>query len=508
MKIFNPIKELYISASIRKKLLCSFIITSAIMSFVVIYIVCIFSAVVNSVAVAYRSNAKLDAYSARLAQMESSLEQYIKLGSFDSIDSYYRLKGKIETETLSFADKPHNDPILLREYTITKLVESFISYADQAVSARRANNLSISDVYYLKACKGYRLLTSNISNLGNLYFQRNMQQYNNALKNLKSVAFVCIVVVILLALLDLVFIYVLVNSITQPLVKISGVANKLAERQFDIPLLSFNTQDEVGNICRAFNRMIISIREYIDTIWEKAEKENELRKKEMEMASLYKDAQLKALQSQINPHFLFNTLNTGAQLAMLEDADKTSTFLEQVADFFRHNIQQNGSDTTLDDELKLIDNYVYIMKMRFGSKLSFEKQIDCQNLAYRVPRMVLQPLVENCIRHGLKNLEDGGIVVLKAAENQENLIITISDNGTGFPEEIRQQLLSETIEPLQNKEDDKPAEHGVGLYNVISRLRLYYSDSGVFDILQNENGGACFQIKIPKAFLKENNTEF
>ena len=97
--------------------------------------------------------------------------------------------------------------------------------------------------------------------------------------------------------------------------------------------------------------MIISIREYIDTIWEKAIQENELREKEMKMTALYQEARLNALQTQIHPHFLFNTLNTGAQLAMMEGSDKTCSFLEQVADFYRYNLQQTGQDVSLADEL-------------------------------------------------------------------------------------------------------------------------------------------------------------
>ena len=499
MNLILAVRKWFLNTTIRKKLLLSFIVSSSIMCFVVIYIIFIFSSVVNSVAIAYRSNAKLDEYSIKLSEMEASLEQYIKLGSFDSIDSYYRLKGKIEGETASiFATKPQKNEIILREYSLTKLVESFIFYADAAVAARRANNIGVSDMWYTKAGRGYKLINANILELSNLYFQRNIREYKKALENLRSVSFFCILIVILMALLDLLFVYMLVNNITQPLERISNVANKLADREFDIPLLQSNTNDEVGNICRAFNGMIISIREYIDTIWEKAEKENELRKKEMEMASLYKDAQLKALQSQINPHFLFNTLNTGAQLAMLEDADKTSYFITQVADFFRHNIQQNSIDTTLENELSLIDNYVYIMKMRFGSKLNFEKTIECSSLNQRIPTMVLQPIVENCIRHGLKNIEKGGIVKLSVSENSDFIEIRVTDNGSGVPPEIREQLLSEKGGIITNKEKSATSEHGVGLYNVISRLRLFYSDISVFDILQNEGGGACFVLKLPK----------
>ena len=110
MNLILAVRKWFLNTTIRKKLLLSFIVSSSIMCFVVIYIIFIFSSVVNSVAIAYRSNAKLDEYSIKLSEMEASLEQYIKLGSFDSIDSYYRLKGKIEGETVSiFATKPQKN---------------------------------------------------------------------------------------------------------------------------------------------------------------------------------------------------------------------------------------------------------------------------------------------------------------------------------------------------------------------------------------------------------------
>ncbi|MBO7136428.1 MAG: histidine kinase, partial [Spirochaetaceae bacterium] len=426
MNLILAVRKWFLNTTIRKKLLLSFIVSSSIMCFVVIYIIFIFSSVVNSVAIAYRSNAKLDEYSIKLSEMEASLEQYIKLGSFDSIDSYYRLKGKIEGETASiFATKPQKNEIILREYSLTKLVESFIYYADAAVAARRANNIGVSDMWYTKAGRGYKLINANILELSNLYFQRNIREYKKALENLRSVSFFCILIVILMALLDLLFVYMLVNNITQPLERISNVANKLADREFDIPLLQSNTNDEVGNICRAFNGMIISIREYIDTIWEKARTEAELKEKEIEMQALYTDAQLRALQNQINPHFLFNTLNTGAQLAMMENADKTCYFIEQVADFFRYNIQQQSRTVSIDEELSLVDNFVYIMKVRFGNRLSFTKKIPEGNFPQQIPSMTLQPLVENCIKHGLKNTK--GKVSLEVTKEEQYIVISICD---------------------------------------------------------------------------------
>jgi sensor histidine kinase YesM len=282
------------------------------------------------------------------------------------------------------------------------------------------------------------------------------------------------------------------------------VALRVANRDFDGPLFNSTARDEIGNICRAFDRMIISIREYIDTIWEKALQETELREKDMEMRELYADAQLRALQNQINPHFLFNTLNTGVQLAMMEGADKTCFFMEQVADFFRYNIQQKNQTATIDEELALVDNFVYIMKVRFGDRLQFVKDVPEGENTKILPRMTLQPLVENCIKHGLNGAK--GIVVLKIRRDSFFTRISISDNGCGFPPELRKKILDTAPEDTVAEEsaagsvaDAKNTKNtGTGLINVITRLRLYFHRSDVFDILPNDEGqGTAFIIRIP-----------
>ena len=136
---------------------------------------------------------------------------------------------------------------------------------------------------------------------------------------------------------------------------------------------------------------------------------------------------------------MFNTLNTGAQLAMIEGADKTCYFLEQVADFLRYNIQHPGSDATIGEELGMLDNYLYIMKTRFGERYQFVKDIDESCLGVKIPNTILQPLVENCIKHGLKDATENGKVSIKVARAQSVITIEISDNGKGFAPEIKKR---------------------------------------------------------------------
>ena len=289
-----------------------------------------------------------------------------------------------------------------------------------------------------------------------------------------------------------------VTKIIHPLEEISQVAEQVADRNFDIPLFNKTGNNEIAKICMAFDRMIVSIREYINTIWDKARTENELREKEIEMMALYSKAQLKAFQSQINPHFLFNTLNTGAQLAMMEGADKTCSFIEQTSDFFRYNLRQQKTSASLSDELGIVDNYVYIMKVRYGQRLEFVKNIPEKNFPEELPVMTLQPLVENCIKHGLQDSEKGK-VTLTVGENPYYILISISDNGNGMSEETKRKIMeSDTLDNFSIASDGSQ-NTGIGLLNVYSRLRIYFKRDDIFDIMQNEcESGTKFIVRIPK----------
>ena len=193
---------------------------------------------------------------------------------------------------------------------------------------------------------------------------------------------------------------------------------------------------------------------------------------------------------------------------MMEGADKTCFFIEQTADFFRYNIQQKDKSVSIDEELKLIDNFVYIMSVRFGNRLVFEKQIPEIQFPQQIPVMTLQPLVENCIKHGLKN--SIGRVVLKIEEVDKTIQISISDNGSGFPEKIRQDIfaaiqktdkdgLQNVLVSLDsNAVKREEGSNGTGLINVFMRLKLFYHRDDVFDITQNDEGqGTKFIIRIP-----------
>jgi len=508
-RFFYSLKKAIKNRSLRWKIMISIAVALSLTTVALLATVYLDSYSMRTLGDSYTSNAELTHFTNELAETQRAMENYVNYHTFESIDNYYACKTHIEEICDTMQDCPSLNELRQTEYLVHQLAISFIYYSNKSVSARRANNFDELDFTFRTSLECYNTLMSKILVLNNLRLQENALTYKENHHYIAFTRTLSIIFFVVFSATIFILLYLIVSSIMEPLADISAVAERVSNRDFDIPLFNNTTTDEIGNICNAFDRMIISIREYIDTIWEKAQTESELKEKEIEMQSLYTDAQLRALQNQINPHFLFNTLNTGAQLAMMENADKTCYFIEQVADFFRYNIQRQDSVVTINDELGIIDNFVYIMKVRFGNRLVFTKDIPNMDFPEQIPVMTLQPIVENCIKHGLEN--PTGIVNLKVEKNNDFIVISVSDNGSGMPEETKAgvfkaveegvtRLPSELVNPVNKKNEPGQTQkrNGTGLISVFLRLKIHFHRDDIFDITPNDdNIGTKFIIRIP-----------
>ena len=186
--------------------------------------------------------------------------------------------------------------------------------------------------------------------------------------------------------------------------------------------------------------------------------ESLVKEKDVELSRLQEakaEAEVKVLQSQINPHFLYNALNSIASLAHT-DADKTEKMALSLSDLFRHSINRKGEKVnTLGDELSLVRNYLEIEQIRFGDRLSFNIDVEPDLLNVEIPMFILQPLVENAIKHGISKIEGQGQIILKVSKKDNGILISVQDNGPDFP----QGLVS-----------------GHGLQTVYDLLRFSYGD--------------------------------
>ena len=209
------------------------------------------------------------------------------------------------------------------------------------------------------------------------------------------------------------------------------------------------------------------------------------------MENHLKEAQLKYLQAQINPHFLFNCLNAGAQLAMLEDADRTGVFLEKMADFFRYNVRKMEDDAMLWEEVDAVDNYIYILNVRFAGDITYIKDVEEGIGDFRIPSMILQPLVENAVQHGIHDCMETGQIKMSIHKADDELEITVSDNGAGMTEEMIRAVMNGKA---RNKGEDRYST-GIAVGNVIDRLELYYKRKNLLSI-ESEGPGKGTKVRI------------
>jgi sensor histidine kinase YesM len=280
-----------------------------------------------------------------------------------------------------------------------------------------------------------------------------------------------------------------------PLVQLAHSANEVAAGNFDSEFVTPKSKDEVGVLAGTYNTMLKSIRDYIEQIKEDMENERKLKEHQLMMENLLKDAQLKYLQAQINPHFLFNSLNAGAQLAMMEEAEQTCIFVEKMADFFRYNLKKMEQDATLAEEIESVDNYIYILNVRLTGDILFTKDITCDVGEILVPSMILQPIVENSVKHGISEIDRNGEILLKVDNQEDQYVILVKDNGIGMSKEQIDEIMSGNKKSAPKNADST----GVGLINVISRLQLYYGQKNLLTIHSNGmNQGTEVRITIPK----------
>jgi two-component system, LytTR family, sensor kinase len=211
--------------------------------------------------------------------------------------------------------------------------------------------------------------------------------------------------------------------------------------------------------------------------------DSNLNEKRLEQQRLrLNEARLAALSSQINPHFLFNTLNSVASLIRL-DPDQARQVVYKLSKILRRLLRQQDNLTTLGEELGFIDDYLAIEMVRFGDKLRFVKEVEPETLDLLVPSMLLQPLVENSIRHGLASKVDGGTIRVRSRRLGNQLQIVVEDDGVGIPEARLARMFE---------------QGGIGVNNVNERLKVLYGDSYRMWIDSRPGEGTSTGIEIPE----------
>ena len=442
----------------------------------------------------YASNAELTELSQVFEKVQDNMYKYLKVKSSQTLLDYYQNESKYRNELEKLNEDNINDPVKLLERNIRKMSETYLDCTAETVAAKRGRNVEQYKRKYDDATKLYRYIQSSIDELNNLMFQENSSTYAVLRAVMRYLEISNSVIMIIIVAGGMLLLIQATRNKFVPLSNMAETAQLVGQGNFHVKMHDTDAQDELGTVTRAFNTMVENLDLYMARTKASMEKEQQMMERELLMENHLKEAQLKYLQSQINPHFLFNSLNAGAQLAMMEDAEQTGIFVEKMADFFRYNVKKGQEDATLGEELEAVDNYIYILNVRFAGDIHFSKEVDESLENVRMPSMILQPVVENAVNHGIRDIEWEGKIHLTVTGDADYIRISVKDNGKGMTQEQIEGVLSGNRE-RRNEEGDST---GIGMNNVISRLELYYEESGLMEInSEGEGKGTEAVIYIP-----------
>jgi two-component system, sensor histidine kinase YesM len=269
------------------------------------------------------------------------------------------------------------------------------------------------------------------------------------------------------------------RSIYIPIKRLHDVTTTITKNDLQA-LVTRDNVDEITELGMSFNIMIGRVRDLVDA--KMKEQEN------------LKKAELRALQAQINPHFLYNTLDTIIWMAEAHKTDQVIEIVSALSSFFRLSLSKGKDWITIKEELERTKSYLTIQKMRYHDIMDFRIEADEEVLNNTILKLILQPLVENALYHGIKNKRGGGTIVVRARRtNDGEVLLEVEDNGIGLAPERLAQLLAE----LNDDSGDMKLESGFAIGNVNKRIRLYYGREYGLTLQSEYNTGTCAILVIP-----------
>jgi two-component system, sensor histidine kinase YesM len=282
------------------------------------------------------------------------------------------------------------------------------------------------------------------------------------------------------AIVIAIYISVIISrNITRPIKELIHSMKKVKKGNLNVQAsseFSKDTIDEVKELNDVFNEMTKELQYLIEEVY----KEN-LREKE---------SQLRALKAQINPHFLYNTLDTIYWMLILKGDEETSLLVTKLGEILRYSIKKGSTSVKVSEEVQQIENYLFIQKTRFEDKLQYDINFSKEIMDYEVLSFLIQPFIENAINHGIMDGKGYGKIAIRGYKKENSIYFEVEDDGTGMPQEL--------VENYNQHEPESVAKHsGIGIENVNERIRFYYGNEYGATIESVENAGTKIVIKLP-----------
>lgn len=286
-----------------------------------------------------------------------------------------------------------------------------------------------------------------------------------------------VITAIMLVIISLLLSGIIARNITSPLQRLRDSMAKVQEGDFNAGDVEVVSGNEIGSLTRSFNVMTHRIQDLVEqNVYEQEEK---------------RKSELKALQSQINPHFLYNTLDSIIWMAEGKKNEEVVLMTASLARLLRQSISNEDELVSIGQEIEYARSYLTIQKMRYKDKLEFQIEVEPAVKYVQIIKLVLQPIIENAIYHGLKYKESKGLLIVRGFEQGANAVIEVTDNGVGME--------PETLDHIFERHKVNYHSNGVGVYNVQKRLQLYYGSEYGIAYRSEKGKGTTATITIPKA---------
>lgn len=301
--------------------------------------------------------------------------------------------------------------------------------------------------------------------------------FNKMFSKITAVKYSLVLVFVLMFIILISLSFNFLRRITNPILELAGTMQKVQNGNFNI-VHSLNPpkiyDDEIGVLYRNFKTMIQRIDELIQENYSKQ--------------LLIKETEFKALQSQINPHFLYNTLESINWLAIINKQKQISSMVEALGNLMRNSINFKEDIITVEEELEIVNSYLTIQKYRFDDRLEFQLDIPSNFMKCRIPKLILQPLLENSFKHAVETSVYTSVIKLQAYQEEDKLFIRVEDNGPGIDPLILQKVKEGMVKPIGT---------GIGLNNIDNRIKLFTGEQYGLRIENLLGKGTAITVVLP-----------
>ena len=428
-------------------------------------------------------------------EYKNSDSDYIFMCDFDFSKGYKESRRRLcYVGKLNYNNNPYENFIRIDlDYsTVSRELERlggteavYVCDKDTILFSSKGNN-DLNTPYFKMKSYGKDSYIANVNGLGNINKIVIDEGRESTLKYLYDNRFLFIVMIIISAILPAFVLYVINYSIVDRIEKLNRVFGKRENDEL-VKVESPDGCDELSDLMENYNRMVDEVNRLIQIVFKD-------RLKEQEMDIARQNAELLALHSQINPHFMFNALESIRMHSLIKGESETAEMVQKLALMERQYVNWDSDMIMIEQEITSVEAYLVLQKYRFGDKLKYEISVDDKLKGYRVPKLTIVTFVENACVHGMENKTSECWVFVRVHMKEKHLVIEVEDTGNGMSEEARNEIIekSKTI----NLEDLKNAG-SVGIYNALLRLKMTMSNEYKFDIESEEGIGTMIQIQIP-----------